>query len=80
MMSKWLPMLVVLALGGGGEARADMKVDWSEYIEPAGSKPPAVKHQDLVSAAKPTKTARAAPVAAKPAAAKAKRKAPARHR
>ncbi len=34
-----LAVLVLLVTVGGGEARADAKVNWSEYIEPAGSRP-----------------------------------------
>lgn len=32
---------LLLVVGLGNEARADQKVDWSEYVEPAGSRPPA---------------------------------------
>ena len=40
--STWLPVLVLLVgLGIGRDASAGAKMDWSEYLEPAGSRPPA---------------------------------------
>lgn len=36
----FLPALV-LVVGLGNEARADEKVDWNQYLEPAGSRTPA---------------------------------------
>ena len=39
--STWLPVLVLfVGLGIGREASAGAKMDWSEYLEPAGSRPP----------------------------------------
>ena len=87
MMSRSLVAVFVVALGvggaAGGTARADEKVDWSSYLEPAGSKGPAVKHDNLVPQPKAgAKTAKApaatvAKAKAKPAP-KAKRKTAAR--
>lgn len=40
--SSWLPVLVLfVGLGIGREANAGAKLDWSEYLEPAGSRAPA---------------------------------------
>ena len=40
--STWLAVLVLLVgLGIGRDAGAGGKMDWSEYLEPAGSRPPA---------------------------------------
>ena len=64
-----------LVLGLGTAARADKKVDWSEYLEPPGSPGPPIKHAATPAAPKPT----AAASAEKPAANKvAKRAAPAK--
>lgn len=64
-----------LVLGLGTVARAEKKVDWSEYLEPPGSPGPPIKHTATPAAPKPT----AAAPAEKPAAKKvAKRAAPAK--
>jgi hypothetical protein len=45
---------LLLAVGIGNEARADQKVDWSEYVEPAGSRTPA-RSAAAAKATPPTK-------------------------
>jgi len=51
---RFVPALfVVIGLGWSVEARAD-KVDWSEYLEPPGAKPPVAR-----SSAKPAAAPRA---------------------
>ena len=61
-----LVLAVAVVLGLGIEARADSKVDWSQFIEKPGDKPPPVTH-----------AAASEPVAAKPPAAKTAKKKPA---
>ena len=86
MMSRSLVAVFVVTLGvggGAGPARADEKVDWSSYLEPAGSRGPAIKHDTLVpqpkAGAKPAKAPVATVAKAKPKPApKAKRKTAAR--
>ena len=56
----WVPALVLwVGLGVATEARAERKVDWSEYLEPAGSRAPlkseAAAAQQPVKAAAPDK-------------------------
>ena len=68
-----LAVAVSLVLGAS-HARADSKVDWSQYIEAPGARGPAIKHADLAQA-KPAPAAKK--TTAKPAA-KAKPKAAAR--
>jgi hypothetical protein len=47
---------LLLVVGFASEARADQKVDWSEYVEPAGSRPPA-KSAGAAKATPPAKKA-----------------------
>ena len=83
MVSK-LALVLLVGLGITTEARADRKVDWSEYLEPAGARPP--KHAEVAlpeTATAPTTATKAprgkaAKRAAAPAKSKAKRKATAR--
>lgn len=78
---RWLSAFVVMVgLGLGAQAHAGGKVDWSDYLEPPGSRPP-MKKATSVAEETPAKvgkkSARAKP-AKKKAAAKAKRARPAR--
>jgi len=41
MVSKLGLAALLLVVGLGNKARADQKVDWSQYLEPAGSRTPA---------------------------------------
>ncbi len=53
-MSRWIPALVlVLGLGIATSARAEGRVDWSQYLEPPGAKPMAVRSTTTVAAADP---------------------------
>jgi hypothetical protein len=57
-------------LGQGIDARADSKVDWSQFIEKPGDKPPPVTH---TAAAQPVASKAPAKKAAKKPAAKSKK-------
>ncbi len=70
--------VVLAALCSGRSARADTKVDWSSYLEPAGSKGPAVKHDVLVPPPKTVAKAAKPSAVATPVGPKAKAKAPAK--
>ena len=62
-MRRWIPSFViafVIGLGFGASARAERKVDWSEYLEPPGPARP-LKHESVAS----VQPARAAPRATK---------------
>ena len=74
-MTSRMLLAACLVLGLGTAARAEKKVDWSEYLEPPGSPGPPLKHVATPAATKPT----AAAPAEKPAPKKvAKRAAPAK--
>lgn len=50
----WIAVLVVfVGVGIAGDARADRKVDWSEYLEPPGARPMKVKNSAPVAAPEP---------------------------
>ncbi len=49
-------LIVVLGLGLGQQAHAGGSVDWSDYLEPPGARPPAVRATPTV-AKRPTKVA-----------------------
>ncbi len=79
-MSRWIPTLVlVLGLGITASAHAEGRVDWSQYLEPPGAKPMAVRTTTTVASADPVAPSRGkkAKVATKKPSkpAKAKRKA-----
>jgi hypothetical protein len=59
-MSKWLAAFVVVI--GFGTARADSKVDWSQYLEKPGDRTP-VKARPTPKVAKATPATKAAPKA-----------------
>jgi hypothetical protein len=67
-----LALAVTLTLGllGQGYARADSKVDWSQFIEKPGDKPPPVTHP---AASEPVASKAPAKKAAKKPAAKSKK-------
>jgi hypothetical protein len=72
-----LALTVSLGLLGQGLARADSKVDWSQFIEKPGDKPPPVTHTAAaqpVASKTPTKKTAKKPAAKtkKPAARKKK--------
>lgn len=74
-MKRWI-LAIVVGLGLlAPAARADKRVDWSEYLEPPGSRPMPVRSSPAVaqSPAKATKAAKAKP-AKRVAKAKAKSK------
>ena len=51
---RWLAVLVVfVGVGIAGDARAERKVDWSEYLEPPGARPMKVRASEPVAAAEP---------------------------
>lgn len=57
--SAWLPVLALfVGLGIGRDARAGAKMDWSEYLEPAGSRAPAAKAKPVPRPAKAEKATR----------------------
>jgi hypothetical protein len=65
----WLVVLVVfVGVGIAGDAQANRKVDWSEYLEPPGARPMKVRNSEPVAAPEPRAKA------AKGKAAKAKTK------
>jgi hypothetical protein len=73
-------LVLLVGLGAGHEARANEKVDWSEYLEPPGTQHPVkvtTASQPPVKSA--TKAKKASRTAAKPKRA-AKTKSPARRR
>jgi hypothetical protein len=45
MVSPKLVLAVLLVFAGVGLAHAGGKVDWSDYLEPAGSRPMQIKHE-----------------------------------
>jgi hypothetical protein len=55
-------LAVAFVLGAGTVASADSKVDWSQFIEKPGDKPPPVTH---AAAAEPVASKTPAPKAAK---------------
>lgn len=82
-MSRALILAVLLTLGFAGVAHAEKKVDWSQYLEPPGSRPtPRATPTVTESKAKPRakKAAKATKQRSAKAATKAKRKKPARRR
>jgi hypothetical protein len=71
--STWLPVLVLfVGLGIGRDASAGAKMDWSEYLEPAGSRAP-VRATPTQRPAKAEKASRAKKQSAKSQSKKAKR-------
>jgi len=81
--SRWLSVIIVgmsvLGLGLGAEARAGGKVDWSEYLEPAGSRTkPAQAPAPSAATSAATKAATKKSMPKAPTASRAKAKAPAR--
>jgi len=71
-----LALVISLGLFGQGIARADSKVDWSQFIEKPGDKPPPVTHtaaaQPVASKTPAKKTAKKPAAKKKPAARKKK--------
>jgi hypothetical protein len=60
MRTTWLFVVVlVVGLGAGREARAAGKVDWSDYLEPAGSRTSATTQRPAKAATTTKKASRA---------------------
>jgi hypothetical protein len=77
-----LVLAVAIVLGLGlGEARADSKGDWSQFIEKPGDKPPPVTHTAAIDPVPkaPAKSAKTAKATKKPAA-KPKKQAARKHK
>jgi len=53
MVSPKLVLAVLLVFAGVGLAHAEGKVDWSDYLEPPGSRPMQIKHESKAPAATP---------------------------
>lgn len=72
--STWFLTLVLLVgLGIGREAQAGATMDWSEYLEPAGSRPPARATPTQRPAKATTAPKKASRTVAKKAGSKAKK-------
>ena len=70
--SIWLAALVVfVGLGIGGEAQAGAKMDWSEFLEPPGARPP--RQVTPTATQRPAKAEKASKKVSKAAAKKASR-------
>jgi hypothetical protein len=78
MVSPKLVLAVLLVFAGVGLAHAEGRVDWSDYLEPAGSRPMQIKHESRSPAPAADDDGAARKAAPTKIASKGKAKAPAK--